>query len=267
MEQIVQDASLKLIDDFVADDRQHFTFQEAQRKLGLSRSAASNVLRRMRETGLIDRVRYGRYAIRKFGVLGTPSAAEDIALAVGAAFSGVPHRMAYRTALDEHDLITHPVRTIQVATASQIRAKSLSSMPFRLVREPESSVSIGAIAYGESWLSDVERALLDAAARPKLVGGLTVLAEALVTAANDVDVVKMTEYAKALGWEPAIRRIGSIADALELGNFVGQLKPIGPITADLDLEPGTGRAKAWRDRVWHMRWPMQVSELANVVNR
>jgi len=71
------------------------------------------------------------------GVLGTPSAAEDIALAVGAAFSGIPHRMAYRTALDEHDLITHPVRTIQVAAATQIRATTLSSMPFRLVKEPD----------------------------------------------------------------------------------------------------------------------------------
>ena len=267
MEKVLHDASLKLIDDFVAEGRQHFTFQQAQQKLGLSRSAASNLLRRMRETGLIDRVRYGRYAVRKFGVLGTPSAAEDIALAVGAAFSGVPHRMAYRTALDEHDLITHPARTIQVATASQIRATSLSSMPLRLVREPEASVSIGAFAYGESWLSDIERALLDAAARPKLVGGLTTLAEAIVAAASEVGVKKMIGYAKALGWEQAIRRIGSIADALEIGNLAGQLKPIGPITADLDLEPGTGGARTWRDSAWHMRWPMEVSELANVVNR
>ena len=266
MEQVLHDASLKLIDDFVAEGRQHFTFQQAQQKLGLSRSAASNLLRRMRETGLIDRVRYGRYAVRNFGVLGTPSAAEDIALAVGAAFSGVLHRMAYRTALDEHDLITHPARTIQVATASQIRAKSLSSMPLRLVREPEASISIGAFAYGESWLSDIERALLDAAARPKLVGGLATLAEA-IAAANEVDVMKMTGYAKALGWEQAIRRIGSIADALEIGNLAGQLKPIGPITADLDLEPGVRGARTWRDSRWHMRWPIEVNELAHVVSR
>ena len=77
----------------------------------------------------------------------------------------------------------------------------------------------------------------------------------------------MTGYAKALGWEQAIRRIGSIADALEIGSLAGQLKPIGPITADLDLEPGTGGARTWRDSAWHMRWPMEVSELANVVNR
>jgi len=126
---------------------------------------------------------------------------------------------------------------------------------------------IGAIAYGESWLSDIERALLDAAARPKLVGGITVLAEAIATAADSVDVEKLARYAKALGWEQAIRRIGSIADALELGNFAGKLEPLEPITADPDMEPGKGSAKVWRDRVWHMRWPMHVSELANVVSR
>jgi len=36
--------------------------------------------------------------------------AEDVAIVVGAAFSGHPHRLAYRTALDEHDLLVHPIR-------------------------------------------------------------------------------------------------------------------------------------------------------------
>ncbi len=266
MENISQDTSLKLIDDLIAEGRQHFTFQQAQKKLGLSRSAASNLLRRMREKGLVDRVRYGRYAVRNFGVLGTSSASEDIALAVGAAFSGIPHRMGYRTALAEHELITHPARTIQVATASQIRATSISNMKMRLVREPAANVMIGAMPYGESWVSDIERALLDAGARPKLVGGIAVLAES-IAASTEIDVVKMTGYAKELGWGQAIRRIGSIADALDIRNLAGKLKAIGPINADLELEPGQDNANSWRDGRWQIRWSIDVNDLDNVVHR
>ena len=49
---------------------------------------------------------------------------------------------------------------------------------------------------GSSWVSGVERALLDAAMRPKLVGGAAVLAEAIVTASNRIDVTALIHYAQ-----------------------------------------------------------------------
>jgi len=84
---------LRLVDDLVADGKTHFTFDEAQQRFGQSPSATGNLLRRMLTAGLIDRVRRGHYVIRQLGVLGTPSVAEEVALAVGAAFAGIPHRM------------------------------------------------------------------------------------------------------------------------------------------------------------------------------
>ena len=44
-----------------------------------------------------------------------------VALSVGAALMGVPHRIAYRSALYEHDLVVHPVRSVQVATDRRVR--------------------------------------------------------------------------------------------------------------------------------------------------
>ena len=94
----------------------------------------------MQSAGLIDRVRRGHYVVRQLGVLGTPAVAEEVALAVGAAFAGIPHRMGYRTALDEHDLIVHPARSITVATTKQIRTQTLSGRTLQLVQEPESRI-------------------------------------------------------------------------------------------------------------------------------
>ena len=256
-------AGLSLVDNLVADGKTHFTFGEAQQRFGQSPSATGNLLQRMLTAGLIDRVRRGHYVIRQLGVLGTPSVAEEIALAVGAAFVGMPHRMAYRTALDEHDLIVHPARSIYVATSRRIRTKTLSGRPLHIVHESESSISVGAIVCGSSWVSGVERALLDAAMRPKLVGGAAVLAEAIVTASNRIDVTALIHYAQDLGWAAALRRIGSIADTLEIGGLAGKLHPLRPLTADLDLEPRGALPRVWRDAHWRVRWAQSPLEIAS----
>ncbi len=174
--------ALKLVDDLVAAGIVFFTFDEAMRHLGRSPSATANLLRRMSDAGLIDRVRRGRYVVRDLGVLGTRAAVEDVALAVAAAFKGEPHRIGYRTALDEHDLITHPARTIQVAATRRMRVRELSGQPLRTITEPEAAISIGSMAQGPSWMSNLERALLDGAARPELAGGAATLAEAIASA-------------------------------------------------------------------------------------
>lgn len=264
---LFENAALRLVDELVADGKTHFSFAEAQQHLGRSPAATGNLLQRMLAAGLIDRVRRGHYVIRPFGVLGTPSVAEEVALAVGAAFDGIPHRMAYRTALDEHDLTVHSARSIYVATPSRIRIKTLSGRPLHIVREPESKIRIGAIVRGSSWVSGLERALLDAAMRPKLVSGAAVLAEAIATASRRVDPATLTQFAQDLAWAAALRRIGSIADTLEVDGLAGRLHPLELPTADLDLEPGRNMPRRFRDARWRVRWPQLPAEIANVAKQ
>jgi len=262
-----QHAGLSLADDLVADGKVLFTFEDARRRLGRSRAATGNLLKRMLAAGLIDRVRHGHYVVRQLGVLGTPSVAEEVALAVAAAFAGIPHRMAYRSALDEHDLIVHPSRSIQVASTKRIRAKTLSGYPLHIVKESAAMIGVGAVVCGESYVSDLERALLDAARRPTLVGGTAVLAEAIVAADENVDTARIVQYARTLSWASAVRRIGSIADALDVPGLAGRLSPIKHLTADLDLEPGASQAYSWRDPRWRMRWPLSIDEIQAVTHQ
>jgi predicted transcriptional regulator of viral defense system len=267
MRKVSQYTALGLADELVANGKLHFTFRDAQRRLGRSAAATGNFLKRMKAAGLIDRVRRGHYAIRQLGVLGTPSVAEEVALAVGAAFADISHRMGYRTALDEHDLIVHPVRSIYVATSKQVRTKTLSGRPLHIIQEPEPRIMIGAMACGLSWVSDLERALLDAAMRPALIGGAAVLAEAIGSSHTKVDPILLTHYAEQLDWGAALRRIASIADALEFGGLAGRLLPLKPLTADLDLEPGKKTPKVWRDTKWRVRWSQTPDELASVAKQ
>jgi predicted transcriptional regulator of viral defense system len=224
-------------------------------------------MRRLVRDGLVDRVRRGHYAIRQIGTLGTVAAAENVLLAVAAGFSHVPHRVAYRTALDQLDLLAHPSRTIQVALTRPTRSETLSGRRLTVVRESDETLKVGAKKQDGVYISDLERSLLDAAARPELVGGAAILVEAIGAAASKgVNAARLTSYARALSWGPALRRIGSIADTLHINGLADRLEPLTRPTSDIDLEPGH-ETSSYRDSKWWVRWDQPPSELQNVVNQ
>lgn len=170
-------------------------------------------------------------------------------------------------ALDQLDLLAHPSRTIQVALTRPTRSETLSGRRLAVVQEPDAALGVGAIRQDGVCVSDLERALLDAAARPELVGGAPVLAEAIAAAAaKGVDAARLMTYARALSWGPALRRIGSIADTLKIAGLAERLEPLTKPTSDIDLEPGH-ETSSYRDSRWWVRWDHLPSELANVVHQ
>lgn len=253
-----------LANELVAQGNNTFTFGDAQKLLLRKPSAVANLLARMEKAGLVDRIRRGYYSIRPLGRLGTPTVVEDIALAVGAALKDLPHRIAYQSALFEHDLLFQPVRSIQVAVVRPLRTRNLSGWPLKIVIETPENLEVGKMVYGISFRSDLHRTILEAARRPSLVGGLEVLALALNAAAPNLKGEILMDYATRLNWATAIRRLGSLADTLDIAELQGVLKPMKRISADLDLLPSYSERRVWRDRRWRVRWPCTVDELLSV---
>ena len=64
---------LALANELVAEGCTTFTFGEVEKRLGKSKTATANLLKRMENVGLVDRVRRGHYVVRQLGVLGTPA--------------------------------------------------------------------------------------------------------------------------------------------------------------------------------------------------
>jgi predicted transcriptional regulator of viral defense system len=259
------DRGLRLLDDLVAEGSTGVTSSEIAARLGISSSAASNLVRRLVEAGLLERIRRGTYAIRPVGLLATRTASSELGAAVAAAFGSVAHRIGYRSALDEHELLTHPARTIQVASANQVRLRDLSGRKLRVVLEPRTIVHLGAMRLGESWLSDLERAVLDAARRPELVGGVATLAEALVSARDDINTTHLVDLASRLRWQTALRRIGSVVDRLAIAPLAGSIELSAKPQWDIELEPSANVTR-FRDRKWRVRWHIDPAELRGVVD-
>ena len=58
--------------------------------MGMSPQATSNLLTRLTEVGLVDRVAVGRYAKRQIGTLGTTALWDDLGSAVATVLIGGP---------------------------------------------------------------------------------------------------------------------------------------------------------------------------------
>jgi predicted transcriptional regulator of viral defense system len=255
---------IELINSLVAEGRREFTFEEAVAALHVSPTAAANALRRLQDTGLIDRLTQGIYAIRPLGSMGTSAVTDDLPLAVGAAFRDLDHRISYSTALSEHGLLSHPVRTIYVACTRQVRIEKVSRRPLHVVIEKPTTIHLSAEKIGLSWRSTVERALLECALRLDLVGSVERLAEALTQAADDVSPSRIHRLATAFGpkGRAAERRLASLSQALELPlNLDPRLAPRRPF---IQLDPSDNRQE-WLDERYRVAGNVDVDELRSVI--
>jgi predicted transcriptional regulator of viral defense system len=255
-----------LLDDLAAEGKEAFTSADIRQLGELSPQAASNMLSRLVDTGLVDRVARGRYVLRPFGALGTRAASQDVALAVGAVFSGRPHRIAYRSALEWHGLLEHPSRTIVLAVASRPSIRELSGRQLRVVVERPARIEVGAMPAGHgARVSSVERAVLESAARPSLAGGIQVVAAALARA--PIDAEKLESIARRLGARTALHRLGSIAETLELDSLKATFSPLSTVGRVIQLDPEAQSDSGWLDARWGVEWPFPADELAQVVRR
>jgi predicted transcriptional regulator of viral defense system len=255
---------LELIDSFLASGREEFTFDDARAALGRSSTGTANALRQLSEKGLVDRLTRGHYAIRPLGSLGTSAVTDDLPLAVGAAFGGFEHRIAYLSALSELGLLSHPVRTVFVACTQQVRMASIGRRPLRVIIERAETIHLESEHLGRSWRSTLERALFESALRVDLTGGPERLAEALAAGAPEVDSTRLARLARAFGPRglAAERRVASISVALalplDIKPKVTSRKPV------IRLDPRDDRVE-WIDETFRVAWNLTVDELRSVV--
>jgi predicted transcriptional regulator of viral defense system len=258
-------SALELIDTLVADGRQEFTFEQAKATLGGSPSATANVLRRLGDKGLVDRLTRGRYAIRPIGSLGTSAASDDLAATVGAAFDGEVHRIAYLSVLSELGLLAHPVRTVFVACTRQVRRPTIGRRPLHVVIEQAETIHLEAEPVGRSWRSTLERALFESALRVDLTGSVERLAEAVANAAPETDPARIDRLADSFGTRghAAERRLASLAHALVLP--LGLDPKVGHRQPVIRLDPRDDHVE-WIDSQYRVAWNTTIDELRAVVD-
>lgn len=255
---------IDLIDTLVLEGRNEFTFADANALLGGSSAATANTLRRLGEAGWLDRLTRGKYSIRPLGSLGTSAATDNLTGAVGAAFEGREHRVAYLSALDELGLLSHPVRRVNVACTQQVRFSHVSRRPLRVVIERPETIHLEAEVAATSWRSSLERSLFESALRLDLVGGVDRLAEALAAGAHEAEPKRITRLAAAFGarGRAAERRLASLATALDLP--LGLDPVVESRQSRIRLDPRETNV-TWTDDRFRVDWYTAAEELRAVI--
>lgn len=205
--------TLDLLNHLAQCDRATFTSAEAQTFLERSPQATSNTLSRMCDRGLIARVSKGVYVTSAPGMYGTSPMAADVLRTTRAAFGDVQHRVAFRSALSYHGLLTHPTRSLQVASPSRIGRRSVGDWPLDMTYEGVDTLMVGTVHddVALSPVSTIERSLLESSKDARRVGGISVVADAIDSVDGDIDIAEVRRLASVLHARPALRRLSSIA--------------------------------------------------------
>jgi predicted transcriptional regulator of viral defense system len=103
---------------------------------------------------------------------------------------------------------------------------------------------------GPSWVATVERALLDVARHPHLMGGSGRLTESLAAVRTTSGLAELAQRLDAI---PAYRRVGSISTALSLS--VGRNLQPPPWYSLIELGPQESHVDGWVDKLWGVSWP------------
>lgn len=254
-----------LLDQLVAEGRAGISADEARNRLNKSPQATTNILARLVRDGWLERARRGHYLIRNLGYLGVPaSSREELGTLVAAAAGGRLTRVAYATALHEHDLLSRPWHPIQFAVDRRLFVARLGDRPVEAHIESGERLAFGAEPFGPSSISSVERALIESAQRPRLVGGIATVAEALARVGK-VHEATIKQLAGQLGYSAGLRRLVTLNRGLELHNLDGlKIRPVK--VREIPLDPTDRRTEGHLDERAGIRWPGPVEELRAVID-
>jgi predicted transcriptional regulator of viral defense system len=186
----------------------------------LSPVAASNLLHKAQQRGVVTRLKPGLFNLVPFE-LGNVSEHIDSPYIIAREIVGAaPYFLSYRTAFELHRLVTQPIFTTCVSSTKRMRSQTIGGYEFKFVKLRSNQV-FGVEKY---WvdkerfvlISNIERTLIDGLKHPEYVGGVTEVAKGLWMKKDVINFKTLIEYGKQLGVGAVIRRLGYLLEKYEL---------------------------------------------------
>jgi predicted transcriptional regulator of viral defense system len=248
-----------------AQGRTIFSASDARAITGNSSQATVMLLGRMVRKGWLVRLKRDKYLIVPLeGVLeGIPMTDRNVI--AREIMGSTPYYLSHYTAMELREMTTQPVNAVFVTVRKQRNDRSIAGTEYRFVYAGEHSFwgweETWATPYEKVRVSDLEKTILDAAARPDLCGGIAELGRGLWLRRDDLDEGRLVEYARRLDHMAAARRVGFLLKTHELGRpaTISTLRNFGRAGYD-PLDP-TLPADGPHDSQWRLRINLDPEEL------
>lgn len=246
----------------VLGPRHIFTIQEAREAMGSAKSdIVPQLLSSLQAKGWIKRITRGRYAIVPLSSgTGLSPQLHEYLVAMELV---EPATIAYWSALNYYGMTEQLPRTVFIATNHPVRKhkRETLGMSFRIISlKPDRYFGIRRNWIdGRSFqITDREKTIIDGLDLPQFTGGIQEIVNALITAWDELDEVRLRNYVKQIGNGAVGKRLGYILEQLGLGDIEVFRKEIA-LSAGFSLLDPTLPERG----VYSRRWGLQLNVEVN----
>ena len=262
-------ASAELLLRLSAEGKVIFSVADAQTITDKSYTATTTLLSQLVRKGWLVRLVPGKYLIvpLEAGLESIPMA--DRYVIAREVLDTLPHYISHYSAMEIHQMTTQPVNTVYVTVSRQRTSRTIAGVKYRFVyANPRSfwgQESIWATDQEQVQVSNLEKTILDCAARPHLCGGLGELGKGLWLRKADLDESQLTAYLERLDHKAATKRIGFLLETYGLGrpDTIAALQSLVNRRYAL-LDPTLPDDGPYRAR-WRLRVNLDPDELKAIV--
>ena len=224
--------SANLISSLYKLNKTIFKLQDIEAITGLKENAASDLASKLIKRNVISRLKQGKYIIipqeigKDFKYIGNwYVAAKEIVNSPG-------YYISYYSAMDIHNMVTHPVTKVFVNTPKQEykKQKIAGGVIFEFIYISSKHIwgikNFWVTKSEQVRVSDIERTIIDCLYRPQYCGGILEIAKGLWMQKQKIDFDRMFSYAVRFNRIVVIKRLGYILESLGLkdARYLNKLK-------------------------------------------
>lgn len=248
----------------------YFTTQEASKICGKDTSEVRSVTKRLVNAGLLARIKPGLFAILpaydSVNVLSSwPLIAREL-------YHAHQYFLSHYSAMRLHGMTTHPLNIVYITLNKRQRKHKFQGICYQPLYSTATNFwgieAIWVNKFEKVLISNIERTLLDAFARPELCGGIEEVVRGLWVKQNEINFGKLIGFAERFHQKAAVKRLGFVLEILELDNLHKNklLQLVKDDRSFVLLNPSGNNVGKYLTK-WHLRVNIDVNQIKESIWR
>jgi len=258
----------RLLASLASQNKLIFTIKEAQVVTGSPMPAVHSLVSGLVKKKWLIRLVQGKYLIVPLEAGEAGEHTENWFVIAKNLIEPKPYYLSHYSALDIHEMLTQPALTVYVSTPIRRIPKKILGATFQFIFTKPQDLwgieDVWATGTQQVKVSDLERTIIDCLDRPDLCGSISEVAKGIWIKRNEIDYVKIVDYAKRYNKKSVIKRLGFLLETYSLGgeDTLSQLKKeLTSSYAMLDPSlPVSGKYKS----SWKVRANIEPEELIEI---
>jgi predicted transcriptional regulator of viral defense system len=224
--------SANLISSLYKMDKTIFTLHDAINVTGLKNTKAADLTSELVKRNIIARLKPGKYVIIPQELGEAVSYIGNWYVVAREIVKSPDYYISYYSAMEIHNMLTHPITTVFVTTPRQEYKKQriIGNTTFEFIYMNEKSIwgieKIWVTQSEQVRVSTIERTIIDCLYRPKYCGGVMEVIKGIWIQKEKVDFDKLFDYVIKFNKIVVIKRLGYILESLNLQdeNYLSTLR-------------------------------------------